>query len=332
MNQTTDKIIRKVRLFLRSIAWKKILTFSFFLVIAIVLWFMQIYNQTFETNIKIPIKYTSIPDSIIFTDTLPEQIEVRAREYGSSIFKYYLGDIDTIVIDMVDILGVKSSGKILQGSSLEALINNSLSPSAQLLRYNPTRINFSYATLNGLKVPVIFDGQVNLVPGYFLNGDIKIVPDSIMIYGTVTDLAKMSYVYTDNDTINGLDSKSILSYNLVKNKNIKYSRNKVDVHIPVEAFKQLKIEVPVQCLNLPDNMNVKFFPSGVSLSFFVGVSMADSIDLGDFSVGVDYDGIKDSRSVSVPVRITSSPSYARSLTIDPPIVEYVFEYKDAIRK
>lgn len=328
MSQTTDKIMKKVRIFLENIPWKKILTFSFFAVIAMILWFMQIYNQTFETNLRIPIKYVSVPDSVIFTDTLPNQIDVRVKDYGSNIFKYYFKKPDTIVIDVSPIMGAGGSGKTLQGTALEMYINKSLSQSAKILRYEPVRITFSYSILKNRKVPVIFDGQINLSPGYFLNGDIRISPDSIMVYGTTAELAKMTYVYTSSDTLNRLDSEKQFSVNLVKNKNLKYSTDNVKISVPVEAFKQMKIEVPVECLNLPDDMTVKFFPSGVSLSFFIGVSMTDSVKLGDFAVAVDYNGIKDSKSVSVPVRITSSPSYAKSLTIDPPNVEYVFEYKD----
>lgn len=332
MSDTTDKIVKRVRIFLKQIAWKKILAFSFFVIIATVLWFMQIYNQTFETNLKIPVKYVSVPDSIVFADSLPDRINVRVRDYGSAMFRYYLRGVDSVYIDVSSVIGNGSSSRILQGAAFEMYINKSLTQNAQIMRYEPARISLSYSTLQSRKMPVVFDGQINLSPGYFLNGDIRISPDSVMAYGTVADLAKLTYAYTTNDTVNGLESNRKIPFNLVQRKNIKLSPDNVNVYVPVEAYRQMKIEVPVECLNLPEDMIVKFFPSGVSLSFFIGVSMADSVKLGDFAVGVDYNGIKDSRSVSVPVRITSSPPYARSLTIEPPNVEYIFEYKEAKAK
>ncbi len=328
MSNTTDRYIKRVRLFLRKIAWKKILAFSFFVLIAAILWFMQIYNQTFETNLKIPLKYVSVPDSIVFTDSLPDRISVRVRDYGYAMFRYRFKKLDTVYIDVSPVMGNGSANKSLQGTALEMYINKSLTQTAQILRYEPARIALSYSTLQSRKMPVVFDGQVNLAPGYFLNGDIRILPDTVMAYGTMAELAKLTYAYTTSDTINGLESNRKIPYGLVARKNIKFSPDNVNVYVPVEAYRQMKIEIPVECVNLPDNMIVKFFPSGVSLSFFIGVSMADSVKLGDFSVGVDYNGIKDARSVSVPVRITSIPSYAKSPTIEPPSVEYIFEYKD----
>jgi len=317
----------EVRSFLEGIPWKKILTFSFFVVIAAILWFMQVYNQTFETNIEIPVKYVSVPDSVVFNDSLPEHFNVRVRDFGYAMFKYGLTDRDTIFLDLSSVIQNGGTSVVLQGTTLEAYINRSLPQSATVVRYDPVRISFGYSLLRSRKVPVVFDGQVNLSPGYFLNGDIRVSPDSVMVYGSLADLTKLTYIYTNSDTLNGLETNRKVTYSLIKQDNIRLKPNKVNVYIPVEAYQQMRINVPVECFNLPDDLNIKFFPSNVTMSFFIGVSMTDSINAEDFEVGVDYHGLKDSRQASVPVRVTSSPSFVRNITLDPPNVEYIFEYK-----
>lgn len=322
-----NQIIKKVGTFLRGISWKKILTFSFFIIIAAILWFMQIYNQTFETNVSVPIRYASVPDSIVFTDSLPERINIRVRDNGYNMFRYRLKKNDTVFFDVSPVIASNSS-KVLQGALLESYLRRLLPQSATILNYDPVRISFNYNKLKSRKIPIIFDGQLNIPPGYFLNGDIHLVPDSAMAYGSLADLSKISYVYTSTDTINQLDSNRKIQYRLQGVKNVKFVPERISVHIPVEAYTQKKVEVPIEGFNLPDNLSVKFFPSRVNLSFFVGVSMSDSIDASDFSVGVDYESLKDSKSVSVPVMVTQSPSFIRNLTLDPPNVEYIFEYKN----
>lgn len=327
MSNAANKIWQEVRIFLRKISWKKILTFSFFLLIAAFLWFMQIYNQYFETSITIPIKYVSVPDSIIFQDSLPSQISLRIKDNGFSMFKYYFRKRDTLRLDVSAIIN-SSSSRVLQGSTFDMYVRKALPPSTQILNYDPLRISFNYATLEYKKVPLIFDGQINLSPGYFLNSDIKITPDSVMAYAAKPDLDKLMFAYTVNDTVNGLNSDKRITYKLSSVKGIKFVPEEVYIDVPVEAYTQKNVEIAVECLNLPDNLNVKFFPSKVKLSFFVGVSEVDSIKIKDFSVAIDYEGIKDSKQVFVPVRITSSPSYVRNLTISPPNVEFIFEYKN----
>lgn len=327
MSNAANKIWQEVRIFLRKISWKKILTFSFFVVIAAFLWFMQIYNQYFETSITIPIKYVSVPDSIIFQDSLPSQISLRIKDNGFSMFKYYFKKRDTLRLDVSAIIN-SSSSRVLQGSTFDMYVRKALPPSTQILNYDPLRISFNYAILEYKKVPLIFDGQINLSPGYFLNSDIKITPDSVTAYAAKLDLDKLMFAYTVNDTVNGLNSDKRIAYRLASVKGIKFVPEEVFIDVPVEAYTQKNVEIAVECLNLPENLNVKFFPSKVKLSFFVGVSEVDSIKIKDFSVAIDYDGIKDSKQVSVPVRITSSPSYVRNLTISPPNVEFIFEYKN----
>lgn len=327
MSNAVNEIWQKVRIFLRKISWKKILTFSFFVIIAAILWFMQVYNQFFETSISIPIKYVSVPDSIIFQDSLPSQISLRIKDNGFSMFKYYFKKRDTLRLDVSAIIN-SSSSKVLQGSTFDMYVRKALPSSTQILSYDPLRISFNYSILEYKKIPVVFDGQINLSPGYFLNSDIRIVPDSVTAYAARPDLDKLMFAYTVSDTVSGLNSDKVIPYKLVSLKNIKFVPDVVDIDVPVEAYTQKNVEIPVECINLPENLNIKFFPSKVKLSFFVGVSEVDSINMKDFSVAIDYDGIKDSKQASVPVRITSSPSYVRNLTISPPNVEFIFEYKN----
>lgn len=329
MSNAREQIWRGVRIFFKRISWKKILTFSFFILIATILWFMQIYNKSFETTINIPIKYSSVPDSIVFQDTLPSNITLRIRDDGFGMFRYYFKKRDTLYIDVASIVKGGSS-KILQGNSLDLFIRKSLPVSTEVLAYDPVRISFAYAALESKKIPVIFDGQLNLSPGYFLNEDLKITPDSITAYGSKADLNKIMFAYTLNDTVSGLSSDRQIKFALVNKDRIKFSPGYVYVNVPVEAYTQKTVEVTVECLNLPDNLTVKFFPSKVKLAFFVGVSEVDSIYEKDFSVAIDYNGLQDSKQASVPVRITSSPASVRNLTISPPNVQYIFEYKNEI--
>lgn len=313
--------------FLKGIPWKKILAFSFFVVIAAILWFMQVYNQIFETNIKIPIKYVSVPDSIIFNNPLPEHFNVRVRDFGYAMFRYGFTNRDTVVMDLSTLLQNGGTSVVLQGSTLEEYINRSLPQSATVVRFDPVRISFAYSLLRSRKVPVVFDGQVNLSPGYFLNGDIRVSPDSVMVYGSLADLTKLTYIYTSSDTLNGLESNRKVTYDLINQYNLRIKPSKVNVYIPVEAYQQMRVNVPVKCFNLPEDLNIKFFPSNVTMSFFIGVSMTDSIQMEDFKVGVDYYNLKDSKQASVPVRVTASPPFVRNITLDPPNVEFIFEYK-----
>lgn len=326
MNNIIDKIQEGVRVFLRYISWRKILTFSFFAFVATVLWFMQIYNQKFETTIQLPIKYTFVPDSIVFEDSLPAYMNVKLKDDGFAMFKYSFYRKDTIQLNVASIIK-NNSGKVLQGPSLDKYIRNALSASSQVINYDPVRITFSYAQLESKKIPVIFDGNISLAPGYLLKNDIILLPDSVIAYGARKDLNNLSYAYTAKDSVSGVESNRVLSVDLLPIPNIRLVPSNIKVDIRAEAYIQKNIEVSVECLNLPDDLIVKLFPSKVNLLFFVGLSSEDTIQAKDFVVAVDYEELKGLTTPSVPVRLISSPEYARSITIKPTNVEFIFEHK-----
>lgn len=327
MSNALNQIWQKVRTVFKRLTWRKVLTFSFFLLIATILWFMQIRNKDFETTISLPIKYVNIPDSIIFQDSLPSNVTLRVKDDGFSIFVHAINKKDTLSLDVGSIIR-GGAIKALQGSTFDSYIRKSLPISTQILSYDPVRISFAYSALKSKKIPVVFDGQINLSPGYYLKNDIKITPDSIIAYGSSTNLNKIMFAYTVNDTINGLKNTTELKYKLADKDRVKLSPNIVSIYVPVEAYTEKNVEIPVECINLPHNLTAKFFPSKVKLSFFVGVSEVDSIREQDFSVAVDYNGLSENKQQSVPVRITFYPEFVRNITITPSNVQYIFEYKN----
>ena len=307
--------------------WKKILTFSFFVLLSAVFWFLQVYRQDFLATYNIPIKYTEVPDSIIFNAPLPESIEVTVKENGYGIFRYYFTKRkDTLNINVAEVFET-SSNFVLSSSALQQVVKNQMLGTSSLVSYNPTYITFQYTALKQKKIPVIFDGQIYLSPGYLLNGDIDTKPDSVIVHGSETVLKNMNYAYTTNDTIHDFSSSENPVYKIKEIENVKFTPNEVEILFPIDKYTQKNITVPITCVNLPENLNVKFFPSAVKISFLVGLSNYQKISENDFSVQFDYNDLKNVRDLLIPLRITSSPDHVQNLAMSPTEAEFIFEQK-----
>lgn len=308
-----------------KLPWKKILAFSFCLILSAVFWFIQIYRQSFNATYDIPVKYTSVPQHVVFENSLPEKINVTIRDNGSSMFRnFFVHRKDTIEINIDDIIK-HSASKRLQGASFEQLIREKLLPSSELLNYYPAQISFYYTALEQKKVPVIFDGQVFLERGYLLNGDISVTPDSIMAYGSKEALKSLHYAYTVSDTIENFKSSKPLTYNIKEVHNTKFVPEKVQVTVPVDEYTQKNLQILITCTNLPPDINIRFFPSSVKVSFLVGLSKYESITSNDFSIQFDYNDLKDIKGSIVPLRITSSPEHVQNLFLSTTEAEFIFE-------
>ena len=327
MGNTEDKILQEVRSFFKKIKWKKILTFSFFVLLATIFWLMQIWRQKFDAEFVIPVKYINVPDSIIFENELPNDIYVLIKDDGAALIKYFFTKKnDSLVVDVREIVK-DTQEKVIQGRNFEQLIRSKLFFTSELISYSPTRVSYSYSVLKQKKLPVIYDGYVSLAPGYLIDGDLTLSPDSVVLYGSKAALDTIKYAHTMSDTLTKVTSHRKISIAIRPVKGVKFVPNTVELSIPVDEFIEKELEVPVVCVNLPENLIIKFFPSSVKIPILVGKKRYNSITSENFEVMVDYDDIKDFNESSIPVRITKSPDYIQTKIPVPSEVEFILEKK-----
>lgn len=325
MSNTKEEIITKVRVFFKNIKWKKILTFSFFLLLSTIFWIMQIYRQKFESTYTIPIKYTNIPDSIIFENKLPLKIEARIKEGGGTLFRYYFTKRkDSLEINIKKLIS-RSSDRIIEGSAFEQMVRSKLFVTSELISTNPNSISYRYDILEEKRVPVIYDGYINLNSGHIIDGDLSIVPDYVTVYGSRAALDTISFAHTVNDTLNNITEDKIVSIDIAPIKGVKFVPNKIELAIPIDEYTMKVVEVPIECVNLPPHLSIKFFPSFVKIPFYVGLKRYKDITTKDFEIKIDYNDLKDLKSPTIPVRIVKSPDYVKTRMPEPSEVEFILE-------
>lgn len=322
-----SKITKAIRFFFRKISWRKNLIFLFFLVMAIIFWIMQVYSQKIMIKLSIPVKYINVSDEILFEHNLPEKINADIKDLGSSVLKYAAKSGDSIKIDLGAIIKQSPEKSTIQGQELEQLIRSELLPSSELISYTPNYISYAYNKVSIRKLPVIFDGFISLSAGYQLDGDVSVYPDTVIAYGTQTALDTIRFAYTSKDTIRDIKGNQQIDIPLKDVLGVDFKPQKVRIDIPVDKFLVKEVKVPIECLNLPDNLNIVFFPSEVTVSFFVGLKRYNLIESSDFKIQVDYKDIENLKTSSIPVRIIEAPDFVRTQLPEPSEVEFILEQK-----
>lgn len=326
-NDIYSTIIEKIRFFFSKISWKKNLTFLFFIILAIIFWVMQVYSQKIVIKLSVPVKYLNVSDEILFEHNLPEKIEVDIKDYGSAVIKYATKMNDSLKIDLGAIIKQNPGKNIIQGQELEQLIRAELLTDSELLSYTPNYISYAYNKVAIRKLPVIFDGVIDLPAGYQLDGDVYVYPDTVIGYGAQSALDTLYYAYTSIDTISNVTASQQLNIPLRKIEGIDFKPQQVRIEIPVDKFLIKEVKVPIECLNLPDNLDIIFFPSEVTVPFFVGLKRYNLIESNDFKIQVDYKDLKDLQTSSIPVRIIEAPDFVRTQLPEPSEVEFILEQK-----
>ncbi len=318
------KWVDSVKLFFSNWRWRKIGTFLFFFILAFAFWMMMFFRKrNVESIYRMPIKYINVPENIVFDRKLPESIEIKLQDYGSQIFRYDTMRKDSLVIDVEDFM--KNDISTIQGNQLIHLISQNLSTTSNLLTYYPSFISLRSSKLEQKEVPIEFVGKISTASGNYIVDTTRFMPQKVKAYSSIKKLQNISSAKTENISITNLKSTSVIRIKLNSNNGIKYVPNEVDYYISVKEFTEKEFDVPVHSKNLPESLNVKFFPSQVKVSFLVTLEEYKKISPEDFKIELDYQKFKENKNGKVELQLTSYPSSVKNPRLLQNSVEFLFE-------
>lgn len=319
-------VFRAVSNFLFSRANREFLIFLFFLILSGIFWLMMTLNETYEQEVKIPVRYTNIPKAAVLTSGETDTLRVTVTDRGFSLITYlYKKGVKPLDIDFMRYAGDNGMGTV-QNSELLKLINRHLPASANALGVKPENLSFYYNYGEKKLVPVQWQGTVTPDQLYFISG-IYYSHDSVSIYASPRVLDSIQTVYTE--PINYTNLRDSVSFNcqLHKMKGVKMVPDHVTVSFATDILTELKFDdIPIVGINVPKGKMIRTFPAKVSVKFVSGVKKFESITARDFEVVVDYYELRaDTSSTSCPIRLRRHPQGLSNVTLSVDKVEYLIE-------
>ena len=316
----------KLRTIFAKIDWGKVIPFFLFLILAFIFWLLLFFQNKAEGNFKIPLKYVNIPEEEVFVNTMPQFIDVRIRDLGSGLFNYYFfRQKDSLLIDVEKTQ--KENNEKLQVNQITQLIRTKLSANTELIGYSPAIISLETAKLQSKTVAVVFDGEMRTSGGHLVIDSISLIPNEVKVYGTGEQLRKISEVVTEYSVFENLKATSQLRAKLKGIDGITMKPNEVEVYIPIREFTERQFEIPITVKNVPEDVNVKFFPSKVKVTFSVTLDNYKKIAEEEFEIEINYKELKDITGDQVELKLSKFPSSIKDPHINPSVVEFLFEQK-----
>ena len=90
----------KAEAYFSTFPWKNLLFFLLFLMLAFIFWLMLFFQkENVEGTYRMPLKYTNIPDDVVFDNPLPEFIEISVSDNGVGIFMLDIKKRDSLEIN-----------------------------------------------------------------------------------------------------------------------------------------------------------------------------------------------------------------------------------------
>lgn len=318
-----NNVFTKTKAYFSGMNWRNTLLFLLFLILAAIFWMMLFFQNDIEATYKIPVKYSNVPNDVVFDHPLPQDIEIRVGDKGSEIFRYTFLLRDSLDIDVQKYHNERVNN--LQGTELMQLIRQKLFKSSTLTAYYPSHISLDVSKLHQKTLQVVFDGEIATGRSNLIADEYTIEPKTVIAYGSKTQLEEIENAPTEYSLFNNLKATSLFQVNIKPVEGVKFVPKAVDIYIPINEYTERKFEIPVTVINVPGGIDVKFFPSSTDVSFSVTLEDYKRISQDDFAIVLDYNSFYKNENGRVELSLTTEPESIRNAKLSTQSVEFLLE-------
>lgn len=180
---------------------------------------------------------------------------------------------------------------------------------------------FRFKKVDYKKVPVRANAMLRYKPQYMALSELKIVPDSILVYGDKDAISCIETVATEFISLKDIDGEIYGETKIEPVKGLRFSSDKVEYSLSVARYVSLSATLPVFVENVPSGLAVQVIPDEVVLNckcFFPG-----SISLDGARVVVDYREFAGSLTGKCTASVSQIPEGVISYSLDPLVFECV---------
>ena len=316
-----------VRTFLLSKKSREVLVFIFFFIVSAGFWLLQTLNDTYDTTLKLHLKLKNVPDGVIITTELPEDIHISVRDKGTSLFRYYLqrATLGTVSLDFKTYdTGASSSRVIVPHADVMKSIVPLLESSTRVLGMRPDTLEFYFSRGVKKRVPVLFKGRVETDPLYYL-ADLHCDPDTITVWGDEDELDTLAAVPTVTTVLSGISENTTKKVQLRFRRGMKFDPQEVLLTAMVDVYTQKQVEVPIVGTNFPAGVVLRTFPSTATITFRVGAKDFKNVNADNFVITATYEELMELPDSILPLRLRSVPAGVSQVRIHPESVQFLIE-------
>jgi len=315
----------------RIISNQKAITFLFFLLLSTLFWLLNALSENYNATVTYPVHYTSLPKQKVLMADVPNRLRLNVNARGYTLLKYKLtAHRDPIIfnVNAFELKKIEGNDKttyyILTRSAVDR-IGKQLSAEIKIYDIMPDTLFFKFADRVVKKLPVKADLNIELQKQYMIKGNIYTNPDSITVTGPHIILDTIEYVKTKHQELTNVAFNTQRNLPLKNIDKVTFSKKRVTVNIPVEKFTEESIIVPLQKLNVPEDLELKVFPSAVKVSYNVGLSDYSLVNPDLFMLVVDYNDIEENLDNKLKINLTKSPPFVSAIKYHPKFVDYLIE-------
>ena len=316
----------------KQLEWKrKILVFSFFLTISIIIWLLNALSKEYTTVLKYPIAYSKFPSEKVLVSDVPDHLGLQVTAHGYPLLSYKFSkrpiplDFPVSAFAMNRMPGDTTKFYILTRYARERL-ERQLSSELQLLEITPDTLMFQFANEVSRRVPIEPNLNFEIEKGFTMIDGVEISPESIMVTGPDIYMDTLGALITERRLLGKLDKNFKGTLKIANYPKLNHQKAAVNCAISIEKLTEVQVRVPVQVVGLPDSLRMQTFPQRISVTGMIGLSKYERIVPEAFRMEVNYDDVLQNKS-RLEVQMKIKPEELTSADFYPKSVEYLLSVK-----
>ena len=320
-----NHIFKVVGNFLFSSLNKEFLIFLFFLLLSGAFWLMMALNETYEEELKVPVRLVGMPRNAVMTDEPADTVKVTVRDKGFTLVTYKYGHwFRPLTFKFTTYANEDQGHGVIPAADIIKQVQSQLYGSSKLLSVKPEKLDFYFTYGASKKVPVRFRGKISTSKSYYL-AHTEFSPMMVTAYANKKVLDELKYVEIEPFNYRNLQDTIRRNVRLQKIRGVKLVPSTVRLSVYPDVLTEESIEVPVSAINMPVGMVLRTFPSRVTVRFTIGASQFRMIRPEQFKVVVDYQTLAENPSDKCTLQLRSVPSSVSKAKLELDKVDYLLE-------
>ena len=320
-----NQIFKVVGNFLFSSLNKEFLIFLFFLLLSGAFWLMMALNETYEEELKVPVRLVGMPRNAVMTDEPADTVKVTVRDKGFTLVTYKYGHwFRPLTFKFATYANEDQGHGVILAADIIKQVQSQLYGSSKLLSVKPEKLDFYFTYGASKKVPIRFRGKISTSKSYYL-AHTEFSPMMVTAYANKKVLDELKYVEIEPFNYRNLQDTIHQNVRLQKIRGVKLVPGTVRLSVYPDVLTEESIEVPVSAINMPVGMVLRTFPSRVTVRFTIGASQFRMIRPEQFSVVVDYQALAENPSDKCTLQLRSVPSSVSKAKLELDKVDYLLE-------
>ncbi|WP_029037455.1 CdaR family protein [Salinimicrobium xinjiangense] len=299
-------------------------SFLFFLFFAIVIWIFVQFSKQYDEILSVPVEYTNVPPDKLLKEDKPESVELRMQDNGFNLAWFSLFP-PTLTLDVSK--ANEENGKLVYViDQNRSEILNQLRIDFDDSKFLRDAIVIGFEQKQEKKLPVKSKIDIAYAPGYSAVEDLRISPDSIRVSGPDNILDTLSALYTFSLELTKVkeDVTGSVPIDTTALPNVTLYRKRVNYSVDVEKFTEGNVQVPIELINVPPELNVVIFPKETVLFFQVNLKDFNKVTASDFRVVANFKNVRGNQDFLIP-EVVQKPEFTSNIRLNEKRIQFIIK-------